>query len=264
MHRKLIAFDTATDIAEDADMHAKKCIWVVCYPYVGGVQIYEAFDNPHDAAALRASKKTSNDAIVCTTWLSLAAKADAQPAQAVACQHEPFEGFCVHCGIEFVRGRSVETTDECSGDPKDCPRNEGFGCDCQPAQAVTEEMAKAMFAEYQRLEPSDPIEPNEETFAFLTKLYEAAERARSSQPPTAAQPAAVPAECVVVPREPTPEMIAASEPAFRIINGFLATTQARHGAAIPMSDNGKPAIWNAYVAMIAAAPPPPSRGENAQ
>lgn len=50
----------------------KKAIWVVCCPYVGGVKIYGAFDNAHDAEKLRSSKETGKRAEVHTSWLTYA------------------------------------------------------------------------------------------------------------------------------------------------------------------------------------------------
>lgn len=35
-----------------------------------------------------------------------------RPASSVACQHEPFEGACVHCGVPFVRGKPLASGGE--------------------------------------------------------------------------------------------------------------------------------------------------------
>ncbi len=61
----------------------------------------------------------------------------------------------------------------------------------------------------------------------------------------------------LVPVEPTPAMLKATEDPFSIINGLLTTAQIRHGSMIELSVDGLPPMWHAYKAMLAAAPSPP-------
>jgi len=114
--------------------------------------------------------------------------------------------------------------------------------DAQPAQAVTDELIMCL------VEIRDADWPDHETGTGVERIQRLAERvlaerARSSQPPTAAQPAAVPAECVVVPREPTVVQVNAGVDADDMRTGFET-------------------VKHIYRTMIAAAPPPPTSAES--